>query len=882
MNVPGNLKTRQGGVHSWSIRFALLGMAILLTDCRHEACGDQAEHDTFDSTGSAEKEPAAGEIPVFDAASASPWTSIPELAQPLTTIPDRWRPRSQVRRMYTTGELVSLVEDAFSDRPVSRQQAAIIFPVVDQGHAIHRSGSGLSLLAAYAATYSLGECPAPTPWSIQRILSAARCWSPGVVVDRDTIHLCLQASDAETYVIPSLRERLDSPGQLELTVTIHTSDGQEQEQTTQHRLASSQLLRVPALIARDLLDHVGAAPSDEGMGVLTTPQLQAPADAMFLTELITDVQPSDDESIVAFLAQNPGCVPAWELYLRTTDQPSVALTRLEMVDPALDSPALDIAAASRFSEIGRPEEGFTGLLELARVFAGDPCYHEALLRCAAGMNDEELVVKLFDIWRSVDSSYTGCLGRGEALLNWATLAEGDEGADVPPQRAEYLRGAKSELERAIERNASDWIAHSRLLVVADRLDLPPDFVDQHFAAATERRPRYRDAHVGKLEYLRRRHNRHPEQFLAFTRACIETNFWRQRVPQAVLEAVHRACFNTENHAMRYSALKSRELWEATKLYYQGVQASSVSSTEKAAAAKQFALWGAYGGHFVDVFDVFDAFWALDTDFREGRAVDDILGPSSNYGYVADLLDAGAGYGNFKHVAAAAIALSLGELDKVEPRLERLRRGPAETDGRVAVWGRGHVEHVDNLRTALAQAQRLNKERAVQYSPEELRNLLVVADAEGFGFHNSWEPKDDRFVWMVKHVMAEDTVLPFGIRHGVISGVLEFTMGLTSVDVIAHTRAPRDRITMAYDLQLGIVRLERNGRTLAEAELRAGPQRFRLEYGSEADFLQPCDGVVWHAAVVDDVPSGFGLRIVADPWQPVGRVALSELRIELRD
>jgi hypothetical protein len=343
--------------------------------------------------------------------------------------------------------------------------------------------------------------------------------------------------------------------------------------------------------------------------------------------------------------------------------------------------------------------------------------------------------------------------------------------------------------------------------------------------------------------------------------------------------VHRGCFNTEKHAMKYSALKSRELWEATKLYHQGVQASSVYSLEKAVAAKRFALWGAYSGHSVDVFDVF---WALDIDFQEGRAVDGVLGPSSDYGYVADLLDANAGYGNFKHTAAAAIALSRGEVDEVEPSLKRIRRGPADSDDRVFPWPWRLELHVKNLRTAPAQAQRLNRERAVQYSSEELKHLLVVADAEGFGFHDRWDVKDDKFVWTSKGTTAEDTVLPFGIGHGVISGILEFTMGITSVDVVAHTRAPRDRITMAYDLQRGVVRLRRNGETLAEAELSAGPQRFRLEYGSEADVLQPCDGVVWHATVVDDVPSGFGLRIVADPRQPGGRVALSELKIELRD
>ena len=119
-------------------------------------------------------------------------------------------------------------------------------------------------------------------------------------------------------------------------------------------------------------------------------------------------------------------------------------------------------------------------------------------------------------------------------------------------------------------------------------------------------------------------------------------------------------------------------------------------------------------------------------------------------------------------------------------------------------------------------------------------------------------------------------------HAEISGIIEWSQGIQSVDIVAHTRAPRDRITMAYDPLRGTVGLRRNGKTLVETPLRPGPQHFRLEYGSEQDRIQPCDGVVWHAAVVDDVPSGFGMRIVAPPYVPGASVTLSELKIELRD
>jgi hypothetical protein len=89
--------------------------------------------------------------------------------------------------------------------------------------------------------------------------------------------------------------------------------------------------------------------------------------------------------------------------------------------------------------------------------------------------------------------------------------------------------------------------------------------------------------------------------------------------------------------------------------------------------------------------------------------------------------------------------------------------------------------------------------------------------------------------------------------------------------------------MAYDPRQALVRLKRNGKTLATAKLAAGPQRFRLEYGAERDLLQPCDGVVWEATVVDDVPSGWGLRIVAAKWHPPpANVFLSNVRIELRE
>lgn len=796
---------------------------------------------------------------------------MPQLTQPVTDIPEPWRPRGAVERTHSADEWLKRIELAFQQPAASRQPAVIICPVLDQAGAIRPDGPAFSSLAAHAATYSPEKRLALIPASVQRIFTAAGCWSPGLRLAHDQIRLCLQACDAEAYVLPGLYPAPGTAGDLDLTVEIYGDDARKLGTTAQHRLSSSDVLLAPGLIAQTVLKHLGIELSQRELETVLTPQLQTSADAMLLSGLLGNAPPPDDDALVSFLAQNPGCIPAWEQYLIATGEPSVAGTRLQTVNPPLNSPALTMAVASRLADIGWPEEGLGKLLELAPSHAGDPTYHTALLRCAFRLGDESVIRKLLDAWTSVDPGYRGSLGRGESLLDWAGAGAADGQTSGMPSRRAHLQAAQSELQRAVEANPADWIAHTLFLDVAAGLDLPIEFVEQHFAAATECRPQYRDAYVRKLDYLRRQSGRYPGRFLAFARECVETRLWKQRVPQAVWEVIYRACHDAETHATKYSSLQSPELWDALRLYHDSLQTGQVSATEKDRIAKYYALWGAYSGHYVDVFD---AFWKIHIAFEDNYAADEIFGPSSAHTFVGDLLDAHAGYANFKPLTAARLALSRGDLDAVDANLRRIQPAPA-----MDIWNAS----IEPLKTTVAQARRLPTKRVIEYSPEELKDAFISWYTDGPWKHR-WVPENGKLIWKTQRTLnADDTVLPFGLGHSAISGVLEWTEGIEVVEVVAHTRAPRDRITMTYDPRHGLVRMIRNGKTLAMATLASGPQRFRLEYGAESDTLQPCDGVVWQAAVVDDVPSGFGLRIVAPCWNaPAASVALSNVKIELRE
>ncbi len=853
------------------IQACVAGAVFWLSGCSQQPPDEPAAVSLPDALGPAIEEPIGSGTAASPAATTSPWVPTPQLTQPVTDVSELWRPRSATERAHSADEWLGRIELAFQQPAASQQAAVIICPVLDQSGAIRPDGPAFSSLAAHAATYSPEKRLALVPASVQRIFSAAGCWSPGVRLAHDQIRLCLQACDAKAYVLPGLYPAPGTPGHLDLTVEIYGEDGRELGTRAQHSLSSSQVLLAPGLIAQALLKHLGIELSGRELETVLMPQLQTAADAMLLSGLLGNAPPPDDDALVSFLAQNPGCIPAWEQYLITTGEPSVAGTRLQTVNPPLSSPALAMAAASRLADIGRPEEGLQKLLELAPSHAGDPTYHQALLRCAFRLGDESVIRRLLDAWTSVDPGYRGSLGRGESLLDWAGSGPwtGRRVSCPPvlpacrPRNPNWSGPSRTTLRtgshiRVCWTSPQDWIC---LLTSSSSILQRP----------RECRPQYRDAYVRKLDYLRRQSARYPGRFLAFARECIETKLWKQRVPQAVWEVVYRACHDAQNHATKYSTLRSPDLWDALRLYHDSLETGQVSATEKDTTAKYYALWGAYSGHYVEVFNVF---WQIHIAFEDNYAADEIFGLASAHAFVGDLLDAHAGYANFKPLAAAYLALSLGDLDEVDANLRRIQPAPV-----MDIWN----SSIEPLKTAAAQARRLRTECVIEYSPEELKDAFICWNADGPWKHR-WVPEDGKLVWKPQRSLnADDTILPFGLGHAAISGVLEWTEGIESVEVVAHTRAPRDRITMAYDPRQGLVRMIRNGKTLATAKLTAGPQRFRLEYGAERDTLQPCDGVVWQAAVVDDVPSGFGLRIVAPCWNaPPASVALSNVKIELHE
>lgn len=877
----------------WQVRVtqrALAGLAILLAGCFQQPAGEPGSAPAASGSapaasvgaGPVAKQAAEPLAPLVEDTGPPARPPMPELLQrwDLPDISEKFFRRGTVERTHSADEWIGRIEAAFRKPATAGQPAVIVAPVVDQGRAIRLDGPGLSLIAAISATYSPQKRLKLAPSWAQRVLADAGCWAPGSVLDHDSLGLCAQACEAEAYALPVLDAAPEASGQLQLTVTIHSREGKQLGEATRRRLTPAQLPRVPGLIARDVLQHFQLALSAQELSAVLTPQLQSPADAMLLTELVTAEQP-DEDAAIKFLAQNPGCVAAWRLCLAITGWPDMALTRLESFAPPLDSLPLATATAVRLANLGRPEAGLSQLLELAASHAGDSSYHYALMCCVTALEDDALTRKALDTWTSLDPGYRGSLGRATFLLDWAGISDVDQRehwvSDIPDSR-ERARAAKAELEQAVQQNDRDWIAHVGLLKVAGVLDLPPEFAEQHFAAAIQQRPNCRDAYVEKLDYLRSRYDREPARFLEFARTGIETKLWKQRIPQVVWEAVHRACRDDEHDGVKYSALKSPELWAAVKLYCENLEASPASPSEKETTARRYALWGAYSGHGVDVSDIF---WKPPYNFHNGIPIDNVYGTAASFGYVGELLDGQAGYGYFKHSAAASVALARGELDEADRQLQLLRR----------VAGRGGFDEfrsgwvgsdAGRLESALAQARRLNAARAVDYSPADLRDLLSQAYEGGLRNPSKLSLERGKLLWRFQGQYGEELFLPFGIRHGVISGTWEWTPSLESLEIIAHTRAPRDRITMAYDSRRNVVQLLRNGIALAAAEVAPGPQQFRLEFGSESDRLQPCAGVVWEAAVLDDVPSGFGFRFETPGEAPFGSVALGGLRIELRD
>jgi hypothetical protein len=775
---------------------------------------------------------------------------------------------AQAPRQHDTADLIAAIDQALAARPDELKPGVLIFPALDDHDRVRPDGVTLGNLALFASTYTPHRRLATCIPYFQELLAAAGCTKPGTTLDRESVGLCTRAAGTELHVVPRVRTREDDT--YELTVSFHGDGKTYRDRTFKHTLPPEQLRRAPGLIARDVLEHLGVPLSPEELHYLTTPQLEADDDLELLGALWLGSKDYGEReaTMKALLARNPRCVHAWEMYLNHSRNPQQALSEFNQVEPPLECDRLRVSAAVSIRDRGRAEDALLMLLKLAPSHRDDTWYQSSLTLCGLRLGDERLTEHLLEVWQREDPGYAGCLVRGQTLIEWAWEARGTGWAfTVTPEGWRLfdarLRRARAELEEALRLNPSGWVAHASLLTVAMGLGLPRAYLEEHFHKAVGLRPRYHGAYSGKLLYLKPRWHGTPAELLAFGRECVATGYWDEGIPQLLSEVVDDFCLDSDNGALRYRGYQDPDLWQAAQDYYRRAE-KYAGRRDRKAALNQLARWGVCGRHYDDVVVAFQKL--VDPDRVDRKVFPD----DQELAYFRDLVYArtgrlGAlpylGMRNDQALAETGIALAEGNLALAEQKIGRIVPGVQVDPQQVACYGQ-----------AITLGRKLGAEGGL--SPQETLQVLV-------GVGPLWRGEREGLVCTLPAGASTEVLFPLGIRHGVISGTLEWSGAVSYVEIKAHTQALRDTLYLQYLPQRSVVQLVRNRYWVEQAPYQPGPQEFRIEYRAGRDVLQPYQGVTWGAVVHDDGPSGFGFRIGALDEQPA-TVTLRDLRIQLNE
>jgi hypothetical protein len=611
------------------------------------------------------------------------------------------------------------------------------------------------------------------------------------------------------------------------------------------------LADAPGEIARALLGWLGVEID------VPPAQVASNEDCASLSDLLRQRQRPDatDGTLHGLTARNRQCALAWALFLEGGPAAAEKLQWFTNWSRSVESEFLAFGLARQERDQGRAVNALRKLLPLANTHRDDAWYYRELALAAIRLDNAILIEEILKHWKQNAPGYEGHLTRGTFLADWSwqTMA-GDVATAEDRTKAlfrERLEMARAELDRAVSLNPLDWLAHTQLLRVAVGLGLPRQYLDKHFNEATQIQPRSIEAYRYKFMYLEPRWHGKPGELLAFSRECTATGCWSEGIPQLLIEAVQRFCFDEKTGRFDYGPTQRPEIWEAALSLYQSAQTFG-RPQDKRLATNFLILCGVRGGHVRELSLVLPKSEEPRdlTTFRD----------ACDYEYARELIAAQSQ----PPEPLAAIRLALGAAD-FEGASQILTES---TRGADALF----PELESRCRAAMQLGKKLHAEKSVELSPVDILDSFTGA------FSTYGHVEGDG---VICHVVREATALfPIGLRNGVITGVLEWSPELTTVELLLHTRAQRDILHVIYWPNRGIVQLRRNNVFLQEATCPVGPCRFRVEFGPQVDRLEPVPGVTWEVPAEDAGPSGFGFR--AAVRDQAGTFTLSKVKIELRD
>jgi hypothetical protein len=505
---------------------------------------------------------------------------------------------------------------------------------------------------------------------------------------------------------------------------------------------------------------------------------------------------------------------------------------------------------------------FKSMLEYAPQFRTDVTYLSSLADLAMQLSQPDLAELVLKEWRKNIQGYTGCRARGSSFIRWAWQERGGGFADtVTDQGWEHFRKwlslAREELERALKVNPLGWEAHVDLIEVGMGLELPHEFLDEHFRAAIKLCPQSYGAYQNMFQSLMPRWGGEPKVFLAFARDCIKTEFWDDQIPQLASRVMKDIAYDIDAGATRYSAFRDPDMWQTYQMYAETVQRTGPTKMQER-VLNELAMFGAFGGHHQDVVDVFRR---LD---KEGRDFD-VFGEPFTYAFLRDRVYAETETGKVRTQAAIRIALDAGHFDAAQQQLDRL---DAKDDTL--------KKRRDDFQRVIAFGRELNSKRHIELTARQIYDHFD-------GISDRWKVEGDELVCRLPPKKQATILAPFGIDGDAeITGTFRWTQPPLRVQIHTHARALRDVITWGYfpiRKDGPVIVLKRNQTQKERIRFNDDSATFRIVMLDDGDIVEPKSGTSWTLPAAERAPGRFAFEIASDSESSV--VRLQKLRIELQ-
>ncbi len=779
-----------------------------------------------------------------------------EIEMPLTHDVDQAEP-------FQTDELLERIDEAFAKQVVPLLPAVVIFPAVDAEGRVRPDGVALSLTANYQTAYSPQRRMDIGLSNMRARLRAAGCFKLGSTIDKETIAICLESLGVKKYVLPKLTEQ---DGKLTLSVAVQHVDQFDEPQSVTHTFDSNQLTSIPGMIARETLQQIDAKLDEQELAYLSIPHFRRSEDVLNLSRMAyTSDFGENNKSLLRVVLQNPRSLASWEMFVFDSYPAEDALTRFENSSHQMNCDRLQICASVR----KKPSQGdFVKLLELAPQFRNETYYYGALAIIAMNLSEPELVKHVLEKWREADTGYSGCHLRGDFLIDWAWHARGSGWAsEVTDEGWKLFRGrlkeAQEELERAVQINPQGWEAHTHLITIGMARNLPLEFVDDHFLAAIQVRPRFARAYSKMFQTLQPRWGGVRDELVSFAFLCVSTGHWDEGIPEVGRRALEELGTVPGPGAFKRSVFRDQELWATFSLYAKGAQEIEQDEVAgipnyKRFASNMYAKYGGYGGHIDDVAPTFRRLEKEGIDTR-------VFWDGFTYEFLRDLVFSQTESGNTQAICATRAALDVGDFDKAEEWIAKIQPDTKEFE-----------EFVTRAKKAVEIGRELLAKRSITLTPETICQMF-------YGIDSNWEANGDTLQCRAPANTTCMILLPFGIENAEITGTVSWDERPEQFGIHTHTRALRDNVTVAYELSEHFqnLTLYRTNRRRRRARFQGHRSDFHLILGKDEDQLTPAEQVSWTTPAIEQVPSGIAFQVVSNK-QHHSVVKLTNLKIKLLD